>query len=32
MELHLPITAEFQNSDLAPEDLDAQIHATEVKS
>ena len=31
MELHLPITAEFAVGNLAPEDLDDQIHHTEVK-
>lgn len=31
MELHLPTTAEFQGGNLAPEDLDDQIHHTEVK-
>ena len=32
MELHLPITAEFAGGNLAPEDLDDQIHHTEVKN
>ncbi|MDO4610335.1 acetolactate decarboxylase [Corynebacterium sp.] len=31
LQLHLPLTREFSTADLAPEDLDAQIHATEVK-
>lgn len=31
MELHLPSTADFQAGHLSPEDLDAQLHTTEVK-
>ncbi|OEY13420.1 acetolactate decarboxylase [Corynebacterium sp. Marseille-P4321] len=31
MELHLPVTAEFQAGRLSPEDLDEQLHTTEVK-
>ena len=31
MELHLPVTAEFQDGKLSPEDLDEQLHTTEVK-
>ncbi|WP_066529928.1 acetolactate decarboxylase [Corynebacterium bouchesdurhonense] len=31
MELHLPVTADFQAGDLSPEDLDAQLHTTEIK-
>ncbi len=31
LELRLPLTPEFSHAHLAPEDLDAQIHATEVK-
>ena len=31
MELHLPVTADFQAGHLSPEDLDAQLHTTEVK-
>ncbi|WP_448851201.1 acetolactate decarboxylase [Corynebacterium sp. 335C] len=31
LQLHLPLTQEFSDADLAPEDLDDQIHATEVK-
>lgn len=31
MDLHLPVTAEFQQSDLTPEDLDSQLHDTEIK-
>ena len=31
MELHLPVTADFQVGHLSPEDLDAQLHTTEVK-
>lgn len=31
LQLRLPLTAEFSDADLAPEDLDEQIHATEVK-
>lgn len=31
MELHLPVTAEFQDGDLSPEDLDEQLHTTEIK-
>lgn len=32
LELHLPLTQEFSNASLAPDDLDQQIHDTEVKS
>ena len=31
MDLHLPITAAFQQGHLAPKDLEEQIHTTEVK-
>ena len=31
MELHLPVTAEFLGSHLSPEDLDEQLHSTEIK-
>lgn len=31
LQLRLPLTAEFSDADLAPADLDAQIHATEIK-
>lgn len=31
MELHLPVTAEFLGGHLSPEDLDEQLHTTEVK-
>ncbi|WP_445228203.1 acetolactate decarboxylase [Corynebacterium sp. H78] len=31
LQLRLPLTVEFSDADLAPEDLDEQIHATEVK-
>lgn len=31
LQLRLPLTAEFSDADLAPDDLDAQIHATEIK-
>lgn len=32
LQLRLPLTTDFSNAQLAPEDLDQQIHATEVKS
>ena len=32
MELHLPVTAEFLGGRLSPEDLDEQLHTTEVKN
>ena len=31
MDLHLPVTAEFLGGRLSPEDLDEQLHSTEVK-
>ncbi len=31
LQLRLPLSEEFSGAELAPEDLDAQIHATEVK-
>mgnify|MGYP002716735509 CR=1 FL=1 len=31
MDLHLPVTAEFLGGHLSPEDLDEQLHSTEVK-
>ena len=31
MELHLPVTAEFLGGKLSPEDLDEQLHTTEIK-
>lgn len=31
LQLRLPLTAEFSDADLAPDDLDDQIHKTEVK-
>lgn len=31
MELHLPVTAAFQGGNLSPEDLDEQLHTTEIK-
>jgi len=31
MDLHLPVTAEFLGGRLSPEDLDEQLHTTEVK-
>ncbi len=31
LQLRLPLTAEFSDAELAPEDLDEQIHVTEVK-
>jgi len=31
MALHLPVTTAFQEGELAPEDLDKQLHTTEVK-
>lgn len=31
MELHLPVTADFQAGRLSPEDLDAQLNTTEIK-
>lgn len=32
LELHLPLTQDFGRADLSPDDLDSQIHQTEVKS
>ena len=32
MELHLPLTADFAAGNLSPEDIDAQIHSTEIKT
>ena len=32
MELHLPLTADFAAGNLSPDDIDEQIHTTEVKS
>ena len=32
MELHLPLTADFAAGNLSPDDIDEQIHSTEVKS
>ena len=31
MDLHLPITADFQAGSLSPSDLDSQLHTTEIK-
>ena len=32
MELHLPLSADFAAGNLSPDDIDEQIHTTEVKS
>ena len=32
MDLHLPLTADFAEGNLSPEDIDAQIHSTEIKT
>lgn len=32
LELRLPLTQEFGQANLAPEDLDHQLHTTEVKN
>ena len=32
LELRLPLTQEFSRANLSPEDLDSQLHTTEVKT